>query len=84
MTSDNNQNSIPESIELNLGQRSINKQGRYNKTIVIPKLALDTLRIGNATQLNVSLVKTSTGEQFIKLSPVINKTHSDQINGVSK
>jgi len=55
-------------IELELGSRSINKQGKHNKTIVIPKVALENCNAGNLDKMNVSIVKTSKGERFIKLT----------------
>lgn len=57
-------------IEMDLGTRSLNRQGKHNKTIVVPKIAIDNCGVLDPNKMNVSLVKTSNGEKFIKLTPV--------------
>jgi len=57
-------------IEMDLGTRSLNRQGKHNKTIVVPKIAIDNCGVIDPEKMNVSLVKTNKGEKFIKLTPV--------------
>jgi len=57
-------------IELDLGTRSLNRQGKHNKTIVVPKIAIENCGVSNPEKMRVSLVKTNKGEKFIKLTPV--------------
>lgn len=57
-------------IEMDLGTRSLNRQGKHNKTIVVPKIAIDNCGVLDPDKMNVSLVKTNKGEKFIKLTPV--------------
>ncbi len=57
-------------IELDLGTRSLNRQGKHNKTIVVPKIAIDNCGVLDPEKMRVSLVKTDKGEKFIKLTPV--------------
>jgi len=55
-------------IELDLGTRSLNRQGKHNKTIVVPKIAIENCGVLDPKKMNVSLVKTNKGERFIKLT----------------
>ena len=57
-------------IELDLGTRSLNRQGKHNKTIVVPKIAIENCGVLDPEKMKVSLVKTNKGEKFIKLTPV--------------
>jgi len=57
-------------IEMDLGTRSLNRQGKHNRTIVVPKIAIDNCGVLDPDKMNVSLVKTNNGEKFIKLTPV--------------
>ena len=61
-------------IEMDLGTRSLNRQGKHNKTIVVPKIAIDNCGVLDPDKMNVSLVKTNNGEKFIKLTPVLTTT----------
>ena len=57
-------------IEMDLGSRSLNRQGKHNKTIVVPKIAIENCGVLDPKKMKVSLVKTNKGERFIKLTPV--------------
>ncbi len=67
-------------IELDLGTRSLNRQGKHNKTIVVPKIAIENCGVLDPKKMRVSLVKTNKGEKFIKLTPVPLTTES-KVNG---
>ena len=54
-------------VETDLGTRALNKQNK-NKTIVVPKVALDNCGLKDASEMKVSLVQSANGEKFIKLS----------------
>ncbi len=54
-------------VETELGTRALNKQNN-NKTIVVPRVALENCNAINADKLKVSLVQTTNGNKFIKLS----------------
>ena len=54
-------------VETDFGTRALNKQNK-NKTIVIPKVALDNCGLKDADEMKVSLVQSTNGEKFIKLS----------------
>jgi len=54
-------------VETELGTRALNKQNN-NKTIVVPRVALENCNAMNASKLKVSLVQTNNGNKFIKLS----------------
>ena len=59
-------------VETDLGTRSLNKQNK-NKTMVIPKVALENCGAKDADEMNVSLVQSTNGDKFIKLVPKTNK-----------
>ena len=54
-------------VETDLGTRALNKQNK-NKTIVIPKVALENCGLKDANEMKISLVQSTNGEKFIKLS----------------
>ena len=64
-------------VETEFGTRVLNKQNK-NKTIVVPKVALENCGAKDAREMNVSLVQVIGGEKFIKLTP--NKTKQVSIN----
>jgi len=64
------QSNCTKMIELDLGTRSLNRQGKHNKTIVVPKIAIENCGVLDPKKMKVSLVKTNKGERFIKLTPV--------------
>jgi hypothetical protein len=72
MTRSIKQNELTESIELNLGSRSINNQGLHNKSIIIPKIVLEGCGLRDAKKAQITLVKKNTGETFIKISECFN------------
>jgi hypothetical protein len=67
MAKSSKQNEWTESIELNLGSRSVNKQGLHNKSIIIPKIALEGCGLKDAKKVQIKIVKTNK-ETFIKIS----------------
>jgi len=64
-------------VETDLGSRALNKQNK-NKTIVVPKVALENCGASDADEMNVSLVQSTDGEKFIKLSPKTNKEPDEE------
>lgn len=56
-------------FETDLGIRALNKQNK-NKSIVVPRIALTNCGLDDADAMQVSLVQSTNGERFIKLSPV--------------
>ena len=54
-------------METEFGTRALNKQNK-NKSIVIPKVALENCGLGDSDEMRVSLVQSANGEKFIKLS----------------
>ena len=68
------QSNCNKMIELDLGTRSLNRQGKHNKTIVVPKIAIENCGVLDPKKMKVSLVKNNKGEKFIKLTPVPNTT----------
>jgi len=64
-------------VETEFGTRVLNKQNK-NKTIVVPKIALENCGAKDASEMNVSLVQVIGGEKFIKLTP--KKTKQVSIN----
>jgi len=64
-------------VETDLGPRALNKQNK-NKTIVVPKIALENCGVSDADEMNVSLVQSTNGEKFIKLSPKTNKEQDEE------
>ena len=60
-----------------LGTRSLNKQNK-NKTMVIPKVALENCGAKDADEMNVSLVQSTNGDKFIKLVPKTNKESDEE------
>jgi len=58
-------------LTTDLGDRSLNKQ-HSNRTIVIPKVALENCGCNTKTDkmsANVTLVKEANGENYIKVTP---------------
>ena len=58
-------------LTTNLGERSLNKQ-HNNRTMVIPKLALENLGYDitkDKMSANVIIVQEANGEQYIKIIP---------------
>ena len=58
-------------LTTNLGERSLNKQ-HNNRTMVIPKLALENLGYDitkDKMSANVIIVQEANGEQYIKVIP---------------
>ena len=58
-------------LTTNLGERSLNKQ-HNNRTMVIPKLALENLGYDitkDKMSANVVIVQEANGEQYIKIIP---------------
>jgi len=53
--------------ETEFGTRALNKQNK-NKSIVIPKVALENCGLGDCDEMKVTLVQSTNGEKFIKLS----------------
>jgi len=76
MTS-NKSNGFTKSIELNLGSRSVNKQGLHNKSIIIPKIALEGCGLKDAKKAQITLVKTNK-ETFIKISQCVNDSEDEK------
>ena len=54
-------------METEFGTRALNKQNK-NKSIVIPKVALENCGLNDVDEMKVSLVQSTNGEKFIKLS----------------
>ena len=54
-------------VETDFGTRALNKQNK-NKTIVVPKVALENCGLKDADKMKISLVQSTNGEKFIKLS----------------
>ena len=58
-------------LTTNLGERALNKQ-HNNRTIVIPKIALDNCGCDTTSEkmtANVVLVQEPNGENYIKVTP---------------
>ena len=58
-------------LTTNLGERSLNKQ-HNNRTMVIPKLALENLGYDitkDKMSANVIIVQEANGEQYLKIIP---------------
>ena len=58
-------------LTTNLGERSLNKQ-HNNRTMVIPKLALENLGYDitkDKMTANVIIVQEANGEQYLKIIP---------------
>ena len=53
--------------ETEFGTRALNKQNK-NKSIVIPKVALENCGLEDSDEMQVTLVQSTNGEKFIKLS----------------
>ena len=68
-----------EIIEMDLGTRSLNRQGKHNKTIVVPKIAIENCGVLDPTKMRVSLVQTNKGEKFIKLTHPNETINKDKI-----
>jgi len=64
-------------VETDLGPRALNKQNK-NKTIVIPKVALENCGAKDADEMNVILVQSTNGDKFIKLVPKPNKEPDEE------
>ena len=59
-------------LTTNLGERSLNKQ-HNNRTLVIPKLALENLGYDiteDKMSANVLIVQEANGEKYIKVIPI--------------
>jgi len=66
-----------EFVETDFGSRSLNKQNK-NRTMVIPKVALENCGAKDADEMNVSLVQSTNGDKFIKLVPKTNKEPDEE------
>ena len=64
-------------VETDFGTRALNKQNK-NKTIVVPKVALDNCGLEDANEMKVSLVQSTNGEKFIKLSSPNDDSQGDE------
>ena len=76
MTEETNCNS--QFVETDLGTRALNKQNK-NKTIVVPRVALENCGLEDSDEMQVTLVQSTNGEKFIKLSaPKDNSQKGDE------